>query len=181
MRQTRRGVSCGARAEPRSCRIHHRQEPSVLNRTLDCTALGGVSCFQTHTAQAQSQSGLIHYGFFHMQEKNKDYKCPRHGSRSGSFMRPLGSEEMPFKKLLLCKKKKNYIKLQNPIEHTQHISSGERRRHISPLERQSGDLLWCRETIILSAREPFAGWRAPGKEGLAGPAQPPRNRQLFHG
>lgn len=178
-------MSCGARAEPWSCRTHHRQEPSVLNRTLDCTALGGVSCFQTHTLQAWSQSGLIHYGFFHMQEKNKGYKCPRHGSTSGSFIHSsglLGQRKCHLKSYFCVKKrKKNYIKLQNPIEHTQDVYSGERRRHISPLERQSGDLLWCRETIILSAREPLAGWRAPGKEGLAGPAQPPRNHQLFHG
>lgn len=91
--------------KPGAVRTHGRQAPSVPDGTRARAALGGGGVFK-HTLQARSQSALIYYGFFHMQEKNKGYKCPRHGSRSGSFMRLLGSEEMPFKKLLLCKKKK---------------------------------------------------------------------------
>lgn len=175
-------MSCGARAEPRSCQTHPRQEPSVLNRTLDCTALGGVSCFQTHTLQARSQSGLIHYGFFHMQEKNKGYKCPRHGSTSGSFMRPLGSEEMPFKKLLLCKKrKKNYKSYKIPlnIHRTYPQVNAEGTSHLSKGSQET-----CSGVERLSSRGPESPSLAggpPGKKVWLGLPSPPRNRQLFHG
>lgn len=63
-------------------------------------------------------------------------------------MRPLRSQEMLFKKQLLCKKKKIIQSYKNPTEdiYTQHRCLGDTESTFH-LMRWSEDLLWCLEAL----------------------------------
>ena len=99
----------------------------------------------------------------HMQE-NKGYKMPKTWvQNSGSLTRPLGSQEMSFKRLFLGKKKKKLcVKLKLPWRYVHSIGSwGEHRRHILPLGRVQTPVPMSRSTLFWGPREPLTCWWAP--------------------
>lgn len=112
-----------------------------------------------------SQSGLIPYGFF--QHKRFTYKSrkvtkrPKHGSRTLAHLQGLLGRRKCHLRSCFCIKKS--YKIPSKI-HTRHRSLGEHRRHISPLRKWSGELIWCLEAHcpVLEDLSPAGG--LPGKE-----------------
>lgn len=97
-----------------------------------------------------------------MQEKNKLQMPPNGSSTLAHFTRPLGSQEMLFKKLLLCKKVIYSYKIPLKI-YTQHRSLG---KHKGTFHLSQGDLLWGLEHVVLSATEPVACWWISRERGF---------------
>lgn len=96
-------------AEAWSCQDSHRIcDQSVLKQDTGQHCSGWCKIF-SDTLQAGSQSALINFGRFfrvgdsHAREEQVT-NAPKWVQNSGSFHKPLGSQEMLFKKLLLCKK-----------------------------------------------------------------------------
>lgn len=104
-----------------------------------------------------------------MQEKSKRLQMPKTWVQNfGSFMRPQGIQDKPFKSWI-CIKKRIIQSYKILVKITQHRSLGEQKAHLASWS----DLLWCREAHWpeLLRTSPTGG---PQEKGLAGPAQLPQ-------
>lgn len=106
-----------------------------------------------------------------MQEKSKRLQMPKTWVQNfGSFMRPQGIQDKPFKSWICIKRIIQSYKILVKI--TQHRSLGEQKAHLASWS----DLLWCREAHW---PENLTYWWPPGERfGWACPAPP--DSRLIH-